>query len=290
MEAQLIIPAGATLGEGPCWDEKKQVLYWIDILEKKIHRFKPVTNETQTIKLSQYIGCLGLVERGGYLVGLQDGIYYLDEISEEIVSINHPESEKKENRFNDGKVDPGGRFWAGTMHLDGLEGEGALYRLDIDKNISRMIEDVSISNGLAWDTNKQLMYYIDTPTKKVAAFDYDAATGEINNKRYVITIPEGEGFPDGMTIDAEGMLWIAHWGGSRVSRWNPDNGEKLSEIFFPVSQVTCCCFGGEKLDKLYVTTASVGLSEAEQKEQPNAGGVFVVEPGVKGTYSYRFKG
>ncbi|SDZ64376.1 Sugar lactone lactonase YvrE [Evansella caseinilytica] len=282
MKAELVVDAKAMLGEGPCWDDREQKLYWVDIIGKTVHCYDPETGENQTLHVNAYVGCVVLKEDGGLLAGLQNGIFSIDMRTYERQFIDNPEQQKPENRFNDGKVDPSGRFWAGTMHIDGKQQEGALYRMGSDRKMHKVIDDISISNGLAWDIKQKIMYYIDTPTRKVAAFDYDPRTGKIANKRTAVIIPENEGYPDGMTIDAEGMIWVAHWDGARVSRWNPHKGEKLTEILFPVRCVTSCCFGGKELDELYVTTANDEWND-------EAGGLFRVKTTVKGIASTRFR-
>lgn len=218
-ELELVIDAKATLGEGPCWDYKKQLLYWVDILEQKVHSYNPITNENKTIFLEQMVGSVVPSESGNVVLALENGFHWLNPDMEELQAIYDPESHLQDKRFNDGKCDPAGRFWAGTTDSVGISGEGALYCLDTDLTVKKKLEQVSTSNGLAWSPNHTYMYFIDTPTRKVVRFDYDIHTGHIENPQDVVLIPKEEGFPDGMTIDEEGMLWIAHWGGSQVSRW-----------------------------------------------------------------------
>jgi sugar lactone lactonase YvrE len=203
--------------------------------------------------------------------------------------ISNPEPQLPGNRFNDGKCDPAGRFWAGTMsHTDEPE-KGSLYLLGKDLSVTKKIEAVSISNGLAWSPDHKTFYYIDTPTKKVAAFHFDNTNGKIEDKRYIIQFLNNEGTPDGMTIDSEGMLWIAHWDGWQISRWNPVTGEKLKSILLPVSRVTSCCFGGKNLDDLYITSASTGLSDDQLKKEPLAGSLFVIKnTGFNGLPAFEF--
>ena len=203
----------------------------------------------------------------------------------------NPEQHLPGNRFNDGRCDPAGRFWAGTMALSEEEGAGNVYMMDQDGHVSTKIKDVTISNGLAWSADKKTLYYIDTPTHEIVAFDFDLTSGKISNKRAVIKIAKEEGSPDGMTIDSEDMLWIAHWGGWQVTRWDPRTGRQLNRIALPVSKVTSCTFGGDTLEDLYITTASVDLTEQEMKEQPLAGALFVVHnSGVKGRPSIEYRG
>ncbi|SFD03326.1 Sugar lactone lactonase YvrE [Bacillus sp. 491mf] len=283
-ELELVIDAKATLGEGPCWDSQKQLLYWVDILEKKVHIYNPITNECKAIYLGQMVGAVVPSESGEMILALENGFHFLNTDTEQLRAVCDPESHLPENRFNDGKCDPAGRFWAGTTDAVGIDGKGALYCLDTDLIVTKKIEHVSTSNGLAWSPDYKYMYFIDTPTRKVVRFDYDICTGNIENPKDVVVIKKEEGLPDGMTIDEEGMLWIAHWGGSKITRWNPMNGEQLLSIPIPALYVTSCTFGGRDLNELYITTAKMHTTDA------SAGGVFRIKTNVRGGPTYRFSG
>ncbi|MDP4549432.1 SMP-30/gluconolactonase/LRE family protein [Alkalihalobacillus macyae] len=290
MEATLVIDARTILGEGPSWDDQKQLLYWVDIEGKKVHAYNPMTAGNIEMKQEQMVGTIAPRESGGLVMAMAGGFYAMNLSTENVDAITDPESHLPDNRFNDGKCDPAGRFWAGTMHLEGLKGEGALYCLDESLEVTKKIDHVSTSNGLAWSPDTRYMYFIDTPTKKVVRYDYDLTTGDIRNPVEVITIPDGEGMPDGMTSDVDGNLWIAHWGGSKVTRWNPDTGERLLEVNVPALNVTSCVFGGKERNELYITTARTNMSEEELKQFPYAGGVFRVKTKTKGSRTYAFKG
>ncbi|NEU30421.1 SMP-30/gluconolactonase/LRE family protein [bacterium LRH843] len=290
VKAELVIDAKATLGEGPCWDSEKHLLYWVDIIEKKVHIHNPKTKSNQSIDVAHLPGAAVVRDSGGLVLATQNGFYTLDEKTKELTLIEDPESDRPHNRFNDGKCDPAGRFWAGTMEVVEKEPTGSLYVLDTDLTVKKVLSDITISNGLAWSSDNKTMYYIDSPTKQVAAFDYDLESGQLSNKRIVVTIPEGEGIPDGMTIDAEDMLWVAQWGGYKVSKWNPQTGEKIGEVSVPAKQVTSCVFAGEQLDELYITSARRGLDEEELETYPQSGGVFRVKTDVKGGKTFSFKG
>ncbi|AZB44145.1 SMP-30/gluconolactonase/LRE family protein [Bacillus sp. FJAT-42376] len=289
-QAELVYDGKAILAEGPVWDDRESMLYWIDIHGKAIHIYNPESKRDQIIHTGQKIGAISLMEKEGLIAAMENGLYKIDLQTEEKSFITDPEKEKPDNRFNDGKCDPKGRFLAGTMQKEGQGTTGALYSLDEHQNVRKLLDEAGISNGLAWNQSGDTFYYIDTPTQKVAAFDYDLASGNLSNKRTVIEIPEEEGHPDGMTIDAEGNLWIAHFNGSRVSRWNPDTGEKLEEVHLPVSQVTCCTFGGKDLDELYITTGRENLEGEELAKQPLAGAIFKYKTDTKGVKSNRYKG
>jgi len=281
---ELVLPAGATLAEGPHWDPRAQRLYWVDIPAHRVYVFDPQTGAQQSFDVGQYVGAVVPRATGGLLLAVQHGFAILDPASGHSQPIAEiaAEADEADLRFNDGKCDPAGRFWAGSYSMAGRQRAGSLYCLDADGDVRRAIADVTVSNGLAWSRDHTTMYYIDTPTQAVAAFDYDVATGAIANRRVVISIPAGSGWPDGMTIDAEGMLWVAHWGGSCVTRWDPARGTALETITLPTAHVTSCCFGGPGLDQLYITTARQGLSAAELAAQPTAGSIFRARPGVGG--------
>ncbi len=287
---ELVVDAKATLGEGPIWHAQRQVLYWVDILEKKVHIYDPAANQDRAIDVGQYVGTVVPRKSGGLMLALHHGFASLDPDTQQLQIIHDPESHLPDTRFNDGKCDPAGRFWAGTMSLTGAAGAGSLYCMDKDLRVRKILDKVTVSNGIAWSLDHKTMYFIDTPTQAVAAFDYDIETGSIANRRVVVSIPKEDGLPDGMTIDAEGMLWVAHWGGSRVTRWNPANGKLLQTISVPAAQTTACWFGGPDLDVLYITSARHGLNERALAEQPYAGGIFCVRPGVRGLEAYEFAG
>ncbi|MFT4546666.1 MAG: sugar lactone lactonase YvrE [Verrucomicrobiales bacterium] len=271
----------AILGEGPIWHNGQ--LIWVDIEGRRIHL------GDQVIQLRERVGCAWpCAGNTRLLCGLESGFSFLDPESGKLEAIANPEPEFANNRFNDGKCDPLGRFWAGTMDMLEKQPSGSLYRLDPDGKVTRSFQGVTVSNGLAWDPDGSTFYYIDSPTREVAAFDYDAGSGAISRRRVAIAIPEGEGFPDGMTIDREGKLWIALWGGWGVVRYDPKSGERLRKIELPVERVTSCTFGGADLDQLYITTASIGLDLEGSEAQPFAGGVFQCDPGVTGLAAVPF--
>jgi sugar lactone lactonase YvrE len=275
------------LGEGAIWDQRRQALYWVDILGKRFHHLSPTTGSPETYDVGQFIGTLVPCRRDDeVLVALHRGIarYHLQ--TRQLTHLGDPEYNHPELRFNDGKCDPAGRFWAGTMPLDCRTPTGNLYCYHPDGRLECKLTGVTISNGIAWSRDARTMYYIDTPTHRVDAFDFDNTTGHITNRRVAINVATEMGYPDGCTLDAEGMLWIAHFGGSRVTRWNPATGAHLGHIMLPTPNVTSCAFGGKNLDQLYITTASVGIKQPD----PNAGALFVVEPGVCGLPAFEFAG
>ncbi len=286
---ELVIDSKSDLGEGAIWNYKTGELYWINITGKILNIYTPRTGNNKEMFTGQMIGTVVPAESGMVLVALQNGIYELDPVTGTKRLIVDPEEDIPTNRFNDGKCDPVGRFWAGTLSLNNEKGVAALYRLDTDSTIHKMIENVSISNGIVWSHDFKKMYYIDTPTQKIMAYDYDNSTGEISNPKVAVDVPAEIGSPDGMTIDADGNLWVALWGGSAVGCWNPETGELLQKIEVPAKNVTSCAFGDDDLGTLYITTARQATTDEELAKFPNAGSVFKTVPGVKGVNAYFFK-
>lgn len=282
-EYQVLPVELADLGEGPVWDDQLNRLLWVDIVNGKVLAWYPETSQTETYSFTGQIGALALTPQSNHVVAATDtGFVLLDLDTGKRIDIGDPEADLRDNRFNDGKCDSRGRFWAGSLNEEGRN-DAALYMLDRSGTISKKIEGVSCSNGLAWSADDRTFYYIDTPTQQVVAYDFDVATAKIANRRVVINVPSSDGWPDGMTIDGEGMLWVALWGGWKVVRWNPHTGEKIQEIKLPVSQVTSCTFGGRNLQDLYITSARKGLTTSELVLEPHAGALFVAKGvGVQG--------
>ena len=290
---ELLVNLGGIIGEGICWDEKTRMLYWIDLLDNKIFAYDGDKCTVKIINVNQNTGCIRVREQGGLVAGLQNGIFFVNLDSGELTAVIDPESDKPGNRFNDGTCDCMGRFWAGTMSkaLDGGAGDlapmGSLYCLDSDYNIDKKIDKVIISNGIGYSPDNSTMYFIDSPTHEVAAFDFNKYTGEISNKRSVVKIPEEIGLPDGMAVDADGMLWVAMWCGGAVVKFDPENGQMLEKIIIPVKSVTSLVFGGKDLDEMFITTAKL---DTDLNKYPDAGGVFRIKMDVKGQLPYKFKG
>ena len=269
---------------------KKRIL-WVDILTGEIHEFYPDRNEHKSFKIGSFVGSMALRTSGEIIAALKSGFTIINLETNTLSFIAHPEMHLLQNRFNDGKCDPAGRFWAGSMSMLGTPGTGSLYTLEADHSVIRKIEDVTCSNGLAWSNDCKTFYYIDTPTCEVVAYDYDLLSGNICNKRSVIQISPNEGYPDGMTIDIEGMLWIAMWDGWQVTRWNPQDGNLLQRIRLPVAKITSCTFGGDNLQDLYITSAKTGLTEDKLKAQPLAGSLFIIKNcGYQGMAAFEFAG
>lgn len=289
-QPKLILDAKAQLGEGALWHEGAQRLYWVDIEGKKLHLYDPATHQDREIPVGERIGTVVPTQEGNALVALQNGIHLLNLDSEKLSLVANPLEGTPNIRFNDGKCDPAGRFWVGSMDLDEKKNVAALYRINHDGSVKKMLGDITISNGIVWSADKKTMYYIDSPTHKVMAYDYDDASGDLSNPRVAVQVPQEAGSPDGMAIDAEDKLWIAHWGGSSVVCWNPHNGEMMRRIELPAPHVTSCAFGGENLETLYMTTARQGLDSDQLEQYPLSGGLFMIKPGVQGVPAHFFQG
>lgn len=280
----------AELGEGACWDPMTNRLLWIDIYRGRIFRHDPKTGEDDVIELYQPIGTVVPFTEKYVVAALLKGICVIDVEAKKVVEyLGNPEAQNVFTRYNDGKVCPGdGRFWVGSMGILKQEGFGSLYSVDSEKKVKTHLSDLTISNGICWSADCMTMYHIDTPTRQVCAYDYDKTEGTISNKRVVITIKEEDGFPDGMTIDNEGMLWIALFNGGGVGRYNPEDGSLVVKIKVPVQQCTSVAFGGRGLDQLFITTAAEGYEKKEMKEEPKAGRLFQVDMSktqIRGTLS-----
>jgi len=289
IKIEVVVPYQCLLGEGPVWDAKTNVICWIDILKGDIHEYSPDRKKHSTITVNQMVGAIAICKSGGFMGALKNGFGFIDRKTGTVKMIGNPEWHLPANRFNDGKCDPEGRFWAGTMACSNEHEAGSLYIINKQKIIKKKADAITISNGLAWSPDHLVLYHIDTPTSEVTSFQYDRVTGNISNRKIAFKIPKEDGLPDGMTIDNNGKLWIAHWGGWQVSRWDPVTGEKLFSFSLPVSKVTSCTFGGKELTDMYITSAMQELSEDELKEQPLAGSLFVIRNcGFKGIPANEF--
>jgi len=260
-------------GEGPIfWQDH---LYYVDIEGHALIRLDTQSGVEKIWDMDERIGTVVPCQSGDLLCAGDSGIYRFNPLDGSKISLADPEAEKRpDNRFNDGKCDPGGRFWAGTISTVKKTGDASLYQLDEFGSLKRMIPGVTNSNGICWDLEKKLMYYIDTPTQKVTVYDYDLASGKIENSRIAVDFTKFgiEGSPDGMTMDSEGMLWVAMCHGGAVLQVNPDTGELLRKVLLPCVETTACTFGGNRLDRLFVTT---GIHKT--LEEAGAGHVFVVD-------------
>ena len=282
-EVEVAAGGNAVLGESPVWSPDEAALYWVDINNPTVHRLDPATGERRHWLIETETGSIGLAEPGRLVAGLRTGLHFLDLETGKIEKICDPEGEGRfnENRMNDGKVDRAGRFWVGTMNDPGHEAQGTLWRIDGEGNAEPMMREIRIPNALCWSPDSSVMYFTDSYSHQIWAFDFDLEGGTFENKRVFAAIPEDRGVPDGATVDAEGFVWCAHMFGGKVSRFAPD-GTVERTIELPVPQVTSCAFGGPDLDTLYITTASLRMDRAALAEQPLAGALFATDPGVRG--------
>lgn len=283
LHAKPAIAVGADLAEGPFWHPPTKRLHFVDITAQRIYEHDPRSGALRFIDTGAMVGCVVPRANGHLLAALATGLWNIDpSTGERTFLVVPPEHDARRCRFNDGKCDPQGRLWAGTMGYDCEPRLGALYCFPTATTWRRAVADVTVSNGLAWSLNGQTLYYIDSPTRRVDAFDFDGERGEIRNRRAAFTLPEGTGVPDGCAMDADGMLWVAHWGGHGVTRWNPTTGEQLAVVRVPAPHVSSCAFGGDALDTLYITTARSKLKPEQLAAFPRSGDIFAVRPGVNG--------
>ena len=288
-EATCVLRANALLGEAPLWDPAERVLYWVDIKRREVHRFDPATGRDARWIVAEDVGSLAVRAAGGLVVAMRSGFHFFDPATGRTTPIVDPEPERSENRFNDGKPDRQGRFWAGSMHDPETRPTGGLYRLDPDRSCRRLVDGLICPNALCWSPDGRTMYHADTVYRTVWAWDFDPDRGEIANRRTFFEVPTADGAPDGATVDAEGCLWLAHWDGWRLTRYDPI-GRIERVVPLPVQRPTCPAFGGPDLDVLYVTSASINFSAAERARQPLAGGILALAPGIRGLPEARFRG
>lgn len=267
-------------GEGPLWDPAARALFWLDMHGANIWKFVPATGRTEVFEPGEMVTCIGMRSGGGWVATTEKHFAFLDLEHGRLEKIIALEGGKPKARFNDGAVDRQGRFWAGTMTTEYGE-SSSLYRLDPDLTVRTLETGITISNGIGWSPDNQKMYFTDSARRHINAYDFDPETGSLANKQLLIQTPEGEGEPDGLTVDAEGYIWSARWDGWKVCRYTPE-GDLDREILVPVQFPSSVMFGGENLDELYITSSRIAIAEENQARQPMAGDIFRVRPGVRG--------
>ncbi|MDQ6874763.1 MAG: SMP-30/gluconolactonase/LRE family protein [Actinomycetota bacterium] len=278
--AEVALAAQATIGEGPVWSVDEGALYWIDVPAGALHRLEPGSGATRSWELPAEVGCIALRAGGGAIAALRTGFCLVDLDTGAVEMLEDPEADQPRTRFNDGKCDRRGRFWAGTMDIDEQSPLGALYRFEGAGRCEQMLTGVGLSNGLGWSPDNQTMYHTDSLTRVITAYDYDLDSGLLRAPRPFV-VDALPAVPDGLTVDADGCVWGVKWDGWRVVRYTPA-GRVDREVALPVQQPTSCAFGGPDLDVLFVTSAREGLSEAALAEQPLAGSVFAIDAGTQG--------
>ncbi|MBL8311587.1 MAG: SMP-30/gluconolactonase/LRE family protein [Burkholderiales bacterium] len=271
--ATLALDARATLGECIRWDEREKLIYWVDIPGRLMHRYDPATGHDEAVALPQEMGCFTLTERGDFVCGMRSGYARLDRFGGEFTPLASPDYDPSKARFNDGRCDSAGRFWAGTMWDPRDRAGGRVYRLLADGRFSAHCNPVVIANGITFSPDGRRMTLSDTPNHVLWAFDYDAATGTPSNRTVLRHYVPGGGRPDGACVDAAGNIFVALMAGGCVEKISPA-GELLAVIELPIPNITCCTFAGDDLRTLYITTARVRMTDAELAAHPEAGGLF----------------
>jgi sugar lactone lactonase YvrE len=273
----------AKLGEGVLWHPVRQSLFWVDILGRTVFETRLDGDATRQLGLEQFVGALVPTADGGLVAALHRGIHRLDPETGATGLLATPADHDPELlRFNDAKCDPQGRLWGGTIAFADTPGTAKLYRVDPDRSVRVMRTGVTVSNGLAWSADGRTLYYIDSPTRCVQAFDFDGDTGAITRHRIALDLTSTPGFPDGCTIDTEGRLWIAHWDGARVTCWDPVKARLVDTLHVPVARPSSCTFGGPKLDTLFISSAADATTPAAAEGAPRGGYVFCADPGAQG--------
>lgn len=291
INAEVVHGAGAGLGEGCVWSPVENLLVWVDVPGQAVHRFAHDTGQPVGLwRYSETVSNAAPRAGGGLALGLGVSVALTDRVGA-IESVIDLPREPKSNRTNDGAVDPRGRLFQGTMsNAEPGAPVAALHRVDGDGTARRVLEEVMISNGIGWSPDLSTMYYIDTLTFRVDRFDYDPDTGGIEGRRPFVTFDGSAGAPDGMTVDAEGCLWVAMFGGYRVQRFSPE-GDQLETVMTPgAPQTTCCCFGGPDLDTLYITTGLKPIAGVSTEDEPNSGALFAADVGAVGLPTNLFTG
>lgn len=290
-DIECVLQWDAIVGESPVWHPQEQRLYWIDIQGKQVHRFDPESKANKSFLLPEIVTCIALRAQGGLILTLEKSFAFFDPATNHLQRISSVEENIPANRFNDGKCDPQGRFWAGTMDAkEWKRPSGNLYRMDCDQKVSLMQTQVICSNGSGWSPDGRTMYYTESFRYAVFAYDFEAETGAITNRRIFAEIDEKSGgFPDGMTVDAEGYVWSNQVGLGRIVRYDPQ-GKVERVVQLPVPRATDCTFGGRNLDTLYITSARETMTSDQLKLAPLSGSLFAIKMGIRGLPSTPYIG
>jgi len=289
MKVEHIFSAQAQLGEGPLWSARHNCLYWLDLRANEIHRFFPDTGRDETTKMPQSVSSLVETTDGGTLGGMDDGLAFIDPVTGEFDIIDNP-LPSKDVRFNDGACDRRGRFWTGSMRRDQpYDPVCCLYMLETDLSVCEMDRGICLSNGIGFSPDDKVMYLSDSVQKTIFAYDFDLDAGSIVNRRAFFEVSEKGGYPDGLTVDSEGCIWLCHWDGWCITRIAP-SGKEIARVEMPVPRPTSCHFGGSDLSTLFITSAISNLDAETHKKSPLSGDLFAVLPAVSGLPESTFAG
>jgi sugar lactone lactonase YvrE len=284
----LVADLGLELGEGPIWDAATGTLIFVDSMKGLILRLDPASGDVSRIEVGPVLGAAIPRSRGGFVASSVEGLLAVDPDGSHSLLVPI-EQDRPDSRMNDAKCDSRGRLFSGTLSIPFVRGGNAFYSVDARLALTRQADGVTVSNGIAWNADETLLYYVDTASRGIDMFDYDLATGTIANRRRFVDIDRADGFPDGIAVDADGHVWVALYMGGAVRRYAPD-GRLAAQIALPVSGVTSCNFGGADLTDLYITTARHGVSAERLADEPHAGALFRCRPGVTGLQSHEFAG
>lgn len=297
VDVELAVDAHALIGEGPVWDHRDGVLWWLDIFRHELHAFDPLTGQDRITDLGAQVGAIVLRDSGGLVLAAPEGFVAFDPLTGARSLLARVDHDPSAMRLNDGKCDRAGRFWAGSIPHDPVNpeavavvpGGAALYCLDPSGHAEAALKGITVSNGMGWSPSDDTFYYIDTMTSRVDAFDFDPDSGTITNRRPLVTLSPDEGHPDGMCVDEDGCIWLALSGTGQIRRITPA-GAVDRTLHLPLSRVTSCAFGGASLDELYITSHSALMSDQDRQTEPNAGALLRCVPGVRGLRTYPFAG
>ncbi|MFN7517433.1 MAG: SMP-30/gluconolactonase/LRE family protein [Dolichospermum sp.] len=281
-----VLAARSRLGEGPVWDSTKGLLYWVDIYNHRVNQFDPTTGQNLFFDVGDVVGSIAIAGQDRLIMAQRHGLAFLHLQTGEVTPIIQVEADMTENRFNDGKCDRQGRFWFGSMCPG--KNQGSLYRYDTDGSLHLMETGLTIANGLGWSPDEKMFYLTDSAQQKIYAYNFEAATGRISNRHILVDLAGESFYPDGLTVDSEGNIWSAMWDGWCVIRFN-SQGEETLRIPLPVQRPTSCTFGGQDLQTLYITTASVGLSEEEIQKSFYSGDLFALQTDITGLPTDNFR-
>lgn len=288
LKNELVFYNAAILAEGPVWDSEKQSLNFVDIEQNRFHAFNPSDGSCRSYDAGSMVGAVCPCDDGRVIIPTYNGIFLYDTVTCDKVFLSNPDT--RENvRFNDAKCDVKGRLLVGTLSLNGQKNAAALYAVESDGSFITLLDNVGLANGIAFSPDYKTIYFNDTYTHVVTAYDYDADKPAMTNPRVAVDMKGRAGAPDGMTSDLEGNLWVAEWGGGCVSCWEPFTGKLLCEILIPVERVSSCAFGGKDMNELFITTAMSGAKKFERFNQPMGGGIFKSVTGTQGAEHFKFK-